>query len=81
MKIRCIDLHLYGEVHQVTAYRDGLIYDTKSTGKYIATKDRDKLPKDFFMSSVSSRLNDYTGKPLDENGFYYVNLEMYEHTT
>jgi hypothetical protein len=53
---------MYREVHIITAYKDGCIFRTKSTGKYILSTQEKDLPKDHIASSVSTKV--YAG--MDE---------------
>lgn len=46
----------YKQVWEVTEYRDGAIYKTKDTGKYILTVDIPKLPVGYIASSLSTKL-------------------------
>lgn len=48
--------YLYREVWLITEYRDGCVYKTKSTGKYILTIQEKDLPKDHTTSSVSTKV-------------------------
>lgn len=42
MLIDVIDLYLYREVYIIVEWRDGAVYRTKSTGKYIDVPDEIK---------------------------------------
>lgn len=51
------DAFMYLEVWEITEWRDGLVYKTKSTGMYISYKDEQKLDKrKYTTSSISTRL-------------------------
>lgn len=51
---------LYREVHKILEYREGCIYKTESTGKYILAIQAPSLPREHITSSVSTKV--YAGK-------------------
>lgn len=51
---------LYREVFIITEYRDGCVFKTKTTGKYILGIQEQDLPKDHIAVSVSTKM--YTDK-------------------
>lgn len=57
MLVKSYDAFNYLEVFKIVEMRDGLVYKTKTTGKYIRMHDAGKLdPKVYVTSSISTRL-------------------------
>ena len=70
--IEPFDTYLYREVWQITAMKDGCIYKTKSTKKFIHQDDEGKLDAEKFTTSsisttiIKSAVNNRITLPLWE---------------
>lgn len=56
MKIPSYDCFKFLEVFEITERRDGAIFKTKRTGKYIKAEQAPLLPKNFTAVSISTEL-------------------------
>lgn len=55
--VKSIDLYRYREVWLITAWRDGMVFKTKPTGKFILATDEDKIDRTkYVLSSCSTSL-------------------------
>ena len=55
VKIQPYDTYKYDELHHITEWKDGRIYKTKTTGKFVPTGENPD-PKKYVLSSISTKL-------------------------
>ena len=55
VKIRPYDSYKYDELHHVTEWKDGMVYKTKPTGKFVPAGENPD-PKKYVLSSISTKL-------------------------
>ena len=58
---RC-DLYLYSEVWEILKWKDGFIYKTRTTGKYVRSPWENPDTNKWVASSVSTKLLNGIGK-------------------
>ena len=73
MKVKTYHAFKYLEVYEIIKWKDGCIFDVKSTNKYIPYEDEEKIDRDkFTTSSVSTSLRDSKFVRLDvESGEFF----------
>lgn len=50
------DLCFYSQVYKITEWKDGAVFKTQTTGKWIRDEDIGKLPKGFIPTSPSMKM-------------------------